>query len=785
MNIQVAKPSRFILAGLSLFLASCFQTAQAEYQDYIVNCNADCAPLIEKIISLGGTVSNKYQNIDAISISMESDNQAQLLAFSPNAELTKDKLVSLPAPKDRVLLSGDSIPQMLRGAELNEFIAESKPEDFEFNNLLTGTALMNIDGHTGEDTIVAIIDSGTANHATKVAALSGSVIGGENFVPGISEPSATSTLNIAHGTNTGTLIAGHGFFFFATKGPFAQSVATHMPESIFDFRRASVIPMFGSAPDAKLYAMKVFGVDGKGAPESRIIAAMDRAITLRTNYNNGMVTTPVNPGCGAEENPCVYNSMKISVVNMSLGGGTLYAGRDLEDKLTAKMLEVGIIIVAAASNEGFAAMTGGSPGTGFGTLTVGAASTVGNERVFRDIQYGLGIGSLYRPSNHHQMATFSSRGPSADGRISTDVVANGFACLVQDANGRLALSSGTSFSAPSVAGAAAILVGAFPDAKAIEIRNALVQGANPDILGDGSTPIDQGAGFIDVSNAYNILAYDSVDTKLPKGKGDKKVKKNIESLGLRVIKAHKKHSEKHSKKHHEKHPEKHHAENLKPGQVAHFFIESKDKTDKLTIRIENIVASLAPEDQNFFFGDDIYYVVQDAITHTDVTLASGFITADEEIVIDNPQTGIIRLAVMGDWTNAGNISADISISGHESKSAKKAAKGEVDQNESQIETFDIPEGTTQMVVELSWKNNWAAYPTDDIDLILLDPLFAAFFDGATFSSPERVVIDNPLAGEWTAMVQGFTVHNVNRKNGSKWELRVTDQDGKSIKHKHH
>jgi len=84
------------------------------------------------------------------------------------------------------------------------------------------------------------------------------------------------------------------------------------------------------------------------------------------------------------------------------------------------------------------------------------------------------------------------------------------------------------------------------------------------------------------------------------------------------------------------------------------------------------------------------------------------------------------------------------------------------------------------LTESQWKNNWGAYPTDDIDLILLDPNFAVNFEGATFSSPERVEIENPAAGEWSAFVQGFTIQGVNDKKGSKWEIQITDQDGNSI-----
>ena len=84
---------------------------------------------------------------------------------------------------------------------------------------------------------------------------------------------------------------------------------------------------------------------------------------------------------------------------MSLGGATLFAGRDIEDQLTLAMLEVGITLVASAGNDGHAAMTGGSPGTGFGSLTVAAANTAVHERVLRDNQFGFGAGEIL-PADH-------------------------------------------------------------------------------------------------------------------------------------------------------------------------------------------------------------------------------------------------------------------------------------------------------------------------------------------------------------------------------------------------
>ena len=765
------KVNKLLISSISLFFACASQATIAENADYIVNCKSECSTLIEKVATLGGTVTNKYQNVNAISITLDSDARTTLMASHPNASIAKDKLFSLPSPKDRVELSQSTDFTVMTGSQLDKFSSTEKPDGYEFNNIISGSATMNAAGFTGEGTVVVVIDSGTANNDALVPALAGSVIGGENFVPGDAEPSATSSLNGSHGTWVGTMIAGHAYFLFDSASTLAQSVNQHMPSSIiYDYLPGlSVIPMFGSAPDADLYAMKVFPAAGGGAPESRIIAAMDRAITMKTNYNNGMPVVPVNAGCGAEEDPCIYNSMNISVVNMSLGGGTLYAAQDLEDSLTKLMLDVGITLVASAGNEGHAAITGGSPGTGLGTLTVGAASTVGNERVLRDIQYGLGIGEIFRPSSHHQMATFSSRGPSADGRASTDVVANGFACLVQGPMGGINLVNGTSFSAPMVAGAASTLIEAFPGASAIKIRNALKQSANPSILGDNSSEIDQGAGFIDVPAAYNLIASNGVDSNIPKGHGHKSVAKNVQFAGYPTINVGKGSAAVMKS-----------TSALKPGQVAQFFIDVKDETDQVSIDISNFTSVLPPENQNQFFGDDLYYIVQDAITHNEVTLDSGFINGDHSIVLDNPQTGIIRLAIMGDWTNAGDVEADITIASTSSKPSGTSSLGKVTQDEQLLDSFYIPDGTTQIVFELSWKNNWSAYPTDDLDMVLFDPDFNLNFDGATFSSPERVVINDPTPGVWLSIIQGYTVHGVNYGPASPWLIRVSDQDGNVI-----
>ena len=80
-------------------------------------------------------------------------------------------------------------------------------------------------------------------------------------------------------------------------------------------------------------------------------------------------------------------------------------------------------------------------------------------------------------------------------------------------------------------------------------------------------------------------------------------------------------------------------------------------------------------------------------------------------------------------------------------------------------------------MELEWDNDWGAYPTNDIDLALQPPTGAPILDGATINAPERAGINNPVAGEWTAIVDGFSVLT---KHGDKFSLRLMI-DGKVLR----
>jgi hypothetical protein len=115
----------------------------------------------------------------------------------------------------------------------------------------------------------------------------------------------------------------------------------------------------------------------------------------------------------------------------------------------------GILVIASAGNEGDQAQPHiGAPADGDSVLTVGAVSWQSN------------------------YALLSSIGPSFDGRVKPDVMAQGSPTTLIDGTGKFNADFGTSFSAPLVAGLAACLIEAYPARHSEEIANYIRQSAH-------------------------------------------------------------------------------------------------------------------------------------------------------------------------------------------------------------------------------------------------------------------------------------------------------------------
>jgi len=307
----------------------------------------------------------------------------------------------------------------------------------------------------------------------------------------------------------------------------------------------------------------------------------------------------------------------------------------------------------------------------------------------------------------------------------------------------------------------------FPTATPTQIRNAVIASANPGVLSDGSTVLDQGAGYVNGAAAATLLASGGAANVVPPlPNSNTSVKVNIEQGSfLRVRDGF----------------VTEHASNLKPGQRHEIVYRVAPNTSKVVIMLTNVTPTLPPEEQNPLFGDDILFTVHTAKTSSIGEGDYPFyeFTAGGTFAVDNPEAGMMRITVNGDWTNAGTVSADVAVLSVTDAVPQLSSQGKIANQEMVTIPVNVPAGVAKAEFRLSWREDWGNYPSADLDLILIAPGGALNFAGATINNPENAVVNNPAPGTWVAVVSGFEIHT----DSDKYELRVA-LDGKVVKQHH-
>ncbi len=192
------------------------------------------------------------------------------------------------------------------------------------------------------------------------------------------------------------------------------------------------------------------------------------------------------------------DSVGADVINSSLGYTTFddpaqnHSYADMDGNTTPITIGAdlaaskGILVVNSAGNSGNTSWQYiGAPADGDSVFSIGAVNSSGT------------------------YASFSSQGPTYDGRIKPDVVAQGQGTTIISAySGSVTTGNGTSFSSPVTAGMVACLWSAFPDRKNTEIMQAIRQSASQYTNPDGYL----GYGIPDYLEALNILETNTMHT---------------------------------------------------------------------------------------------------------------------------------------------------------------------------------------------------------------------------------------------------------------------------------
>jgi serine protease AprX len=288
--------------------------------------------------------------------------------------------------------------------------------------------------------------------------------------------------NFGHGTHVAGIIA--GAFPPGARIAKAQRTKLESGDQVTTFDE-DLTQIAGMAPSCKLISLKVLD-DGGAGDVSNIIAAIDRIQTIN-DFGRNIKIHGVNLSVGYEFDP-LWFACGQSPVCVEVN----------------RLVRSGVIVVVAAGNTGYGALSANQRVTGAGfMLTI---NDPGNAEL------AITVGSTHRDAPHtYGVSYFSSKGPTGDGRMKPDLVAPGeriLSCCSSTKPGATDTNiyvedSGTSMAAPHVSG----VIAAF-----LSIRREYI--GNPEKVKDlflstatdlGRNSYFQGRGLVDLMRAIQSI----------------------------------------------------------------------------------------------------------------------------------------------------------------------------------------------------------------------------------------------------------------------------------------
>ncbi len=327
--------------------------------------------------------------------------------------------------------------------------------DFYYAGVV-GAANLHHQGVLGDGITVAVLDSGLWEHPDLTHDTEG-----RPRIPARYDAMAGKLVDVAFDES------GHGTHLTSTIANSAQTLQAGQPSG--DYR--------GIAPDARIIPIKAFNVEGQGSMLD-IVRGIQWVVDNRDRYS-------------------------IRVLNLSFAARPRWPYyMDPIDQAVMQAWADGIVVVAAAGNEGPEPMTVGSPGNTPYIITVGVVT------------------DSWTPDDRSDdyIPDFSSRGPTPEAHIKPDLVAPGghITGIIRPDSGLTRehpeyslgndtfVLTGSSQSAAVVSGLVALLLQIEPDLTPDDVKCKLITGADPAINRDGLlaySPFVQGHGYVNIARA--------------------------------------------------------------------------------------------------------------------------------------------------------------------------------------------------------------------------------------------------------------------------------------------
>jgi len=282
-------------------------------------------------------------------------------------------------------------------------------------------------------------------------------------------PDVNTNPAFSHIVNEGRLLGTFDFFSRTTN---VTGTGTHGIRTFSDIGGFIENQFVGTAPNAAFYLFRTeYGPDENPREEAWWVAALERSDSLGVDV--------INTSLGYQD----YDNPNYDHSYEDLDGHTTFAARGANIAFAK-----GMLLITSAGNDGNGFGTVATPADAPGLLSIGAVNSDG------------------------EYASFSSRGPTVDGRVKPDVMAQGQDAAVIDSSGNVTFSSGTSFSSPILTGSITCLWQSRPEVKNGQIMQIVRQSASL-----FNNPTNQmGYGIPNFEEAYNALQVLDVENQFLK-----------------------------------------------------------------------------------------------------------------------------------------------------------------------------------------------------------------------------------------------------------------------------
>ena len=117
-------------------------TREQGLESLVLQCTNSCDAIASVVEGLGGTVSLRYANVNALAIKVPSAVVERISTISGVSGLGKDRLIAIPYPFAPLAINQTAIigSDNINPVELDELLARN-PANYNFNNGLTGVSI--------------------------------------------------------------------------------------------------------------------------------------------------------------------------------------------------------------------------------------------------------------------------------------------------------------------------------------------------------------------------------------------------------------------------------------------------------------------------------------------------------------------------------------------------------------------------------------------------------------------------------------------------------------------